>query len=133
MQAPARSVEGQDRRMEEGYSIHFGADGRERRLMTGMTGGEYGVRGFVDGYDPDTGKHLWRRHTTAGPEKRAARPGRGDATCAGGGSTWITGSYDPELDLTYWGTSNGGPWTATSASGRQPLVSSVIAFRPKTR
>ena len=78
-------------------------------LMTGMTGGEYGVRGFVAGYDPETGKQLWRRYTTAGPgEKGHETWPQGDAYLRGGGSTWITGSYDPELDLTYWGTSNGG-------------------------
>jgi alcohol dehydrogenase (cytochrome c) len=117
----------------EGYSITSAPTVANGVLMTGMTGGEYGVRGFVDGYDPDTGKHLWRRHTTAGPgEKGSETWPAGDAYLRGGGSTWITGSYDPELDLTYWGTSNGGPWTATARPGDNLWISSVIAFRPKT-
>jgi len=118
---------------KEGYSITSAPTVANGVLMTGMTGGEYGVRGFVDGYDPDTGKHLWRRHTTAGPgEKGHETWPAGDAYLRGGGSTWITGSYDPELDLVYWGTSNGGPWTATARPGDNLWISSVIAFRPKT-
>jgi alcohol dehydrogenase (cytochrome c) len=118
---------------KDGYSITSAPTVANGVLMTGMTGGEYGVRGFVDGYDPDTGKHLWRRHTTAGPgEKGGETWPAGDAYPRGGGSTWITGSYDPELDLVYWGTSNGGPWTATPRPGDNLWIASVIAFRPKT-
>jgi alcohol dehydrogenase (cytochrome c) len=118
---------------KDGYSITSAPTVANGVLMTGMTGGEYGVRGFVDGYDPDTGKHLWRRHTTAGPGERGSETWpAGDAYLRGGGSTWITGSYDPELDLVYWGTSNGGPWTATARPGDNLWISSVIAFRPKT-
>ncbi len=118
---------------KEGYSITSAPTVANGVLMTGMTGGEYGVRGFVDGYDPDTGKHLWRRHTTAGPgEKGSETWPAGDAYLRGGGSTWITGSYDPELDLVYWGTSNGGPWTAAARPGDNLWIASVIAFRPKT-
>jgi alcohol dehydrogenase (cytochrome c) len=118
---------------KDGYSITSAPTVANGVLMTGMTGGEYGVRGFVDGYDPDTGKHLWRRHTTAGPgEKGSETWPAGDAYLRGGGSTWITGSYDPELDLVYWGTSNGGPWTATPRPGDNLWIASVIAFRPKT-
>jgi alcohol dehydrogenase (cytochrome c) len=118
---------------KEGYSITSAPTVANGVLMTGMTGGEYGVRGFVDGYDPETGKHLWRRHTTAGPgEKGSETWPAGDAYMRGGGSTWITGSYDPELDLVYWGTSNGAPWTATARPGDNLWIASVIAFRPKT-
>jgi len=118
---------------KEGYSITSAPTIANGVLMTGMTGGEYGVRGFIDGYDPETGKQLWRRHTTAGPgEKGGDTWPKGDAYLRGGGSTWITGSYDPELDLVYWGTSNGGPWTAVARPGDNLWISSVIAFRPKT-
>jgi alcohol dehydrogenase (cytochrome c) len=98
-----------------------------------MTGGEYGVRGFVAGYDPETGQQLWRRYTTAGPgEKGHETWPAGDTYMRGGASTWITGSYDPELDLTYWGTSNGGPWGAVWRPGDNLWVASVLALRPKT-
>ena len=118
---------------KEGYSITSAPTVANGVLMTGMTGGEYGVRGFVAGYDPETGQQLWRRHTTAGPgEKGHETWPQGDAYMRGGASTWITGSYDPELDLTYWGTSNGGPWDARWRPGDNLWVASVIALRPKT-
>jgi alcohol dehydrogenase (cytochrome c) len=118
---------------KEGYSITSAPTVANGVLMTGMTGGEYGVRGFVAGYDPETGKQLWRRHMTAGPgEKGHETWPSGDAYMKGGASTWITGSYDPELDLTYWGTSNGGPWGAVWRPGDNLWVASVVAMRPKT-
>jgi alcohol dehydrogenase (cytochrome c) len=118
---------------KEGYSITSAPTVANGVLMTGMTGGEYGVRGFVAGYDPETGKQIWRRHMTAGPgEKGHETWPKGDAYMRGGASTWITGSYDPELDLTYWGTSNGGPWGAVWRPGDNLWVASVVAMRPKT-
>jgi alcohol dehydrogenase (cytochrome c) len=118
---------------KEGYSITSAPTVANGVLMTGMTGGEYGVRGFVAGYDPETGKQLWRRHTTPSPgEKGSETWPKDDSYLRGGASTWITGSYDPDLDLTYWGTSNGGPWTATARPGDNLWVASVIAMRPKT-
>ena len=118
---------------KDGYSITGAPTVANGVLMTGMTGGEYGVRGFIGGYDPDTGKQLWRHYTTAGPGERGSDTWpKDDSYMRGGGSTWITGSYDPELDLTYWGTSNAGPWTWVARPGDNLWVSSVIALRPKT-
>ena len=118
---------------KDGYSITSAPTVANGVLMTGMTGGEYGVRGFVAGYDPETGKELWRRHMTPSPgEKGSETWPQNDAYLRGGASTWITGSYDPELDLTYWGTSNGGPWTAVPRPGDNLWVASVVALRPKT-
>jgi alcohol dehydrogenase (cytochrome c) len=118
---------------KEGYSITGAPTVANGVLMTGMTGGEYGVRGFVAGLDPQTGKEIWRRHTTAAPgEKGHETWPKDESWKRGGGSTWITGSYDPELDLTYWGTSNGGPWGANWRPGDNLWVASVIAIKPKT-
>src|SRR5262245_22792209 len=118
---------------KDSYSITSAPTVANGVLMTGMTGGEYGVRGFVAGYDPETGKELWRRFMTAGPgEKGYETWPQDDAYLRGGASTWITGSYDPELDLTYWGTSNGGPWTAVPRPGDNLWVASVVAMRPRT-
>ena len=101
--------------------------------MTGMTGGEYGVRGFVAGYDPETGKELWRRFMTPDPgEKGSETWPKDDTYKRGGGAPWITGSYDSELDLIYWGTSNGGPWAAKWRPGDNLWVASVVALRPRT-
>ena len=101
-------------------------------LMTGIAGGEYGTRGFIDGLDPETGKQLWRRHTTALPGEKGGDTWPGDTASKGGAPTWLTGAYDPELDLVYWGTGNGGPWNAEVRKGDNLYVDSVIAFRPKT-
>jgi alcohol dehydrogenase (cytochrome c) len=101
-------------------------------VMTGIAGGEYGTRGFIDGWDPDTGKRLWHLYTTAAGSERGADTWPGDTAMKGGASTWLTGSYDPELDLVYWGTGNGGPWNAEARKGDNLYIDSVIAFRPKT-
>ena len=101
-------------------------------LMTGIAGGEYGTRGFIDGWDLDTGKRLWRTHTTAAGSEKGADTWPGDTAQKGGAPTWLTGAYDPDLDLVYWGTGNGGPWNAEVRKGDNLYVCSVIAFRPKT-
>ena len=81
-------------------------------VMTGIAGGEYGTRGFVDGYDPETGAKLWRTYTTAAPGEKGGDTWPGDTASKGGAPTWLTGVYDPELDMVYWGTGNAGPWNA---------------------
>ena len=118
---------------KEGYSITSAPLVAQGLVMTGMTGGEYGVRGFVAAYDPETGKQVWRRYTTMGPDEPGGNTWpKDDSYKRGGGATWITGSYDPELDLMYWGTSNGGPWGANWRPGDNLWVASVLAIRPKT-
>lgn len=101
-------------------------------LMTGIAGGEYGTRGFIDGWDLDTGKQLWRTYTTAAGNEKGADTWPGDTAQKGGAPTWLTGAYDPDLDLVYWGTGNGGPWNAEVRKGDNLYICSVIAFRPKT-
>jgi len=101
-------------------------------LITGIAGGEYGTRGFIDGWDPDTGKQLWRRYTTAAQGEKGGDTWPGDTAQKGGAPAWITGSYDPELDLMYWGTGNAGPWNAEFRKGDNLYVASVLALRPKT-
>src|SRR5437016_5948478 len=101
---------------------------------TGTSGAEFGIRGFIDGWDPETGKQLWRRYTVPalGEKGNETWPQDTDAWKVGGGSSWITGSYDPELDLTYWGTGNPAPWASQSRPGDNLYASSVLALRPKT-
>jgi alcohol dehydrogenase (cytochrome c) len=101
-------------------------------LMTGIAGGEYGTRGFITGWDPETGKELWKLYTTAAPGEKGGDTWPGDTAMKGGAPTWLTGAYDPELDLVYWGTGNGGPWNAEARKGDNLYVDSVLAFRPKT-
>ncbi|MEQ9638718.1 MAG: PQQ-dependent dehydrogenase, methanol/ethanol family [Alphaproteobacteria bacterium] len=101
-------------------------------VITGISGGEYGIRGYIDGWDPDNGTHLWRRYTVAGEGEKGADTWPGDTWKRGGAPTWITGSYDPDLNLVYWGTGNGGPWNAEFRKGDNLYIASVIAVRPKT-
>jgi alcohol dehydrogenase (cytochrome c) len=101
-------------------------------LVIGNSGAEYGVRGFIDGIDPETGKRLWRRYTIPAPGEKGNEtwPQGTNAWEVGGGSAWITGSYDPQLDLMYWGTGNPAPWASQSRPGDNLYTSSVLAMRP---
>ena len=101
-------------------------------VITGISGAEYGIRGFIDGWDPETGKHLWRTYTVAGPGDPEAKSWPGDTWQHGGGSTWITGSFDPELHTVYWGTGNAGSWNPTQHPGDNLYTCSVLALDPKT-
>ena len=104
-------------------------------LITGMAGGEFTTRGFLNGWDPDTGKHLWRLYTIPAPGEPGSEtwPKDSEAYKYGGAPTWRTGAYDPELDLVYWGTGNAEPWDPGPRGGLDSLyTSSLLAIRPKT-
>ncbi|HEU5296977.1 MAG TPA: PQQ-dependent dehydrogenase, methanol/ethanol family [Burkholderiaceae bacterium] len=101
-------------------------------VMTGIAGGEYGTRGFIDGWDAKDGKKLWRLYTTAAQGEKGGDTWPGDTAQKGGAPTWLTGAYDAELDLVYWGTGNAGPWNPQVRLGDNLYVCSVLAFRPKT-
>jgi alcohol dehydrogenase (cytochrome c) len=104
-------------------------------LISGMAGGESTTRGFLDGRDPDTGALLWRRYTIPAPGEPGSEtwPKTNDAWRYGGAPTWRSGSYDPELDLVYWGTGNAEPYDPRPRGSLDSLyTSSVLAIRPKT-
>ena len=104
-------------------------------LISGVAGGESTTRGFLDGWDPDTGKKLWRRYTIPAPGEPGSEtwPKNSDAWTQGGAPTWRSGSYDPQLDLVYWGTGNAEPYDPRPRGGLDSLyTSSVLAIRPKT-
>ena len=79
------------------------------KVVTGIAGGEFGIRGFLDAYNASTGTRDWRTYTIPGPDNPDNQTWAGDSWRTGGSPTWITGSYDPDLDLVYWGTGNPGP------------------------
>ena len=104
-------------------------------LITGMAGGDYTTRGFLNGWDPETGQHLWRLYTIPAPGEPGSEtwPSDSDSYKYGGAATWRTGAYDPELDLVYWGTGNAEPWNPHPRGGLDSLFSSsLLAIRPKT-
>ena len=106
------------------------ADGK---MMVGTSGGEFGVRGFVAAYDAENGKELWRTFTVPEPGQPGSETWpQGDQWKTGGGSVWVTGTYDPETNLAYWGTGNGGPWMGDQRPGDNLYTSSSIALDGKT-
>src|SRR5215831_10155111 len=82
-------------------------------VITGYAGGEYGVRGAITAYDQDTGKQVWRTYTIPVAGEPAAETWKNDSWKFGGGAAWLVGSYDPELNLVYYGASNPSPWGAS--------------------
>lgn len=99
---------------KDGYSATVAPLIAGDKVIVGIAGAEFGTRCFLDAYSITTGERLWRFWTVPAP----GEPGGdtwpsggklGDAWKRGGASTWITGSFDPELNLIYWGTGNPGP------------------------
>ena len=109
-------------------------------IITGFGGGEYGVRGALVALDQSTGKEVWRTYTVPVGNEKNADTWKGDTGKTGGGAAWNVGSYDPKLNLVYYGTSNPGPWTAivrgndSSDIGKftNLYTASVIAMNPDT-
>jgi alcohol dehydrogenase (cytochrome c) len=102
------------------------ADGK---VMVSVSGGEYGVRGFVAAFDVATGKQLWRTFSVPAP----GEPGsdtwpRGEQWKNGGGPMWVTGNYDPATNLAFWGTGNGGPWMGDQRPGDNLYTASTLAI-----
>jgi alcohol dehydrogenase (cytochrome c) len=118
--------------IKEGYSMTVAPLVADGVVLTGISGAEFGTRGFIDGWDPATGKHLWRTHTIPTPDEPGGDTWKGDTWKLGGGSTWITGSYDPELNTVYWGIGNPGPFNSAVRPGDNLYTCSVLALDPKT-
>ena len=117
----------------EGYTITAAPLALDGLVITGVAGGEYGIRGFVDAYDAATGKRVWRFYTIPGPGEPGHETWTGDGWRTGGGPTWMTGSYDPDLGLLYWGTGNPGPtFDATGRPGDNLYTNSVLALEART-
>ena len=117
-----------------GYSMTVAPLIADGVLITGISGGEYGIRGYIEGYDPETGKRLWRTYTIPAPGEPGSETWKdgGDAWKRGGGPAWLTGSYDPDLNTVYWGTGNAASWNAGLRPGDNLYTSSILALEPKT-
>jgi len=98
------------------------------KIIVGYSGGEFGVRGSVNAFDALTGKRLWKTYTIPGPTEPGGQTWQGEAYKRGGGSTWITGVYDPATNTTYWGTGNPGPWVADDRPGDNLYTNSTLAL-----
>jgi alcohol dehydrogenase (cytochrome c) len=118
-----------------GYAMTLAPLVVKDKVIIGVAGGEYGIRGFIAAHDAATGEEAWRFYTIPAP----GEPGfetwadGGDAWQHGGASVWLTGSYDPALDLTYWGIGNPGPdWNPAQRPGDNLYSDSVVALDPDT-
>lgn len=101
------------------------------KVIVGIAGAEYGIRGFVDAYDLETGERAWRFYTIPGELEPGNDTWPGHAWKTGGGSVWITPSYDPEAELIYVGTGNPGPdWNGDVRLGDNLYTDSVVALNP---
>jgi alcohol dehydrogenase (cytochrome c) len=98
-------------------------------VMVGASGGEFGIRGFVAAFDLETGTERWRTYTVPAPGEPGSETWpKGDEWKTGGAPVWVTGNYDPETNLAYWGTGNGGPTIGDQRPGDNLYVSSTIAL-----
>lgn len=103
------------------------------KVIEGTAGGEFGIRGFIAAWDVNTGKEVWRFYTVPGPGEPGNETWAGDSWKHGGGSVWMTGSYDPDTNLTFWGIGNPGPdWNGDGRLGDNLYTCSVVALDADT-
>ena len=102
------------------------------KVMVGASGGEQGIRGFVTALDARTGDEVWKRYTIPAPGEPGSDTWPGESWRTGGGPVWLTGTYDPELNLTCWGTGNPGPWMGDTRTGDNLYTNSTIALDADT-
>jgi alcohol dehydrogenase (cytochrome c) len=115
------------------YSITMAPLAVKDKIMVGVGGGEFGIRGYVAAYDAETGEEAWRFYTIPGPGEPGHETWAGDDWQYGGAPIWITGSFDPELDLVYWGVGNPGPdWNAAQRPGDNLYSDAVVALDADT-
>jgi alcohol dehydrogenase (cytochrome c) len=117
---------------QKGYSATAAPLVVKNMVLTGVAGGDFGARGFIDAYDAESGKRLWRFYTVPEPGEPASDTWPTGSRLVGG-ATWVTGTYDPELNLVYWGTGNPGPdFIGDARRGDNLYTCSLVALDPDT-
>ena len=117
-----------------GYSATVAPLVVTNKVIIGIAGAEFGIRGYIEAFDAQTGKKAWRFYTVAGPDE----PGgdtwpKGEGYLRGGGSIWVTGTYDPEQNLVFFGTGNPGPdYYSHSRKGDNLYTASLVALDADT-
>jgi alcohol dehydrogenase (cytochrome c) len=119
---------------KNGYYMSLAPLVADGKVVVGVSGGELGIRGFVAAYDAETGKQAWKRFTVPEPGEPGSDtwPAGGDEWKTGGAATWMTGNYDQESNLLYWGTGNGGPWMGDQRPGDNLYTASTVAIDAST-
>ncbi|MGH0036616.1 MAG: PQQ-dependent dehydrogenase, methanol/ethanol family [Myxococcota bacterium] len=114
---------------EAGYTITSAPLVVKDLVLIGVSGGEYGIRGHLDAYRASTGERVWRFYTIPAPGEPGSETWSGDSWKTGGAGAWLTGSFDPELNLLYWGTGNPGPlYHGDTRLGDNLYANSVVAL-----
>jgi len=119
----------------KGYSITVAPIVVKDKVIVGMAGAEFGIRGFIEAMDVNTGKSVWKFYTVAGPDQPGGQtwPKGSDAYLRGGGSIWVTGTYDPEQNLVFFGTGNPGPdYFSPAREGDNLYTCSAVALDADT-
>jgi|TARA_B110000879_G_scaffold125323_1_gene165482 alcohol dehydrogenase (cytochrome c) len=116
-----------------GFSLTLAPLALDGKIIVGVSGAEAGIRGFIDAYDSNTGERLWRTFTVPEPGEPGSETWQGEAWQTGGGSTWLTGSFDAELNTLYWTTGNPAPdWNGDLRPGDNLFTCAVLALNPDT-
>ena len=103
---------------EAGYAMTHAPLIIKDKVIVGTAGGEFGIRGFIAAFEAATGNEAWRFYTIPGKGEPGNETWAADSWQHGGASVWVTGSYDPESNLTYWGIGNPGPdWNVDKRGG----------------
>ena len=114
-----------------GYAMTLAPLVVKDKVIVGVAGGEYGIRGFIAAYDAHSGRETWRFNIIPAPGEPGHETWQGEAWEHGGGSVWVTGSYDPALNLMYWGSGNPGPdWNPAQRAGDNLYSDSALALDP---
>jgi alcohol dehydrogenase (cytochrome c) len=117
----------------EGYALTLAPLVIKDKVVVGIAGGEYGIRGYIAAYDAKTSEEAWKFYTIPGPGEPGHETWQGDDWMHGGAPAWLTGSYDPDLNLTYWGIGNPGPdWNPSQRPGDNLYPDSVVALNADT-
>lgn len=112
----------------KGYYMTLAPLAAKGKIMVGSSGGEYGIRGFIAAFDADSGKEAWRTFTVPAPGEPGGDTWPRDTYKRGGGSVWITGNYDADTGIAYWGVGNAGPWMPDTRAGDNLYANSTIAL-----
>jgi alcohol dehydrogenase (cytochrome c) len=102
------------------------------KVIVGIAGAEYGVRGYLKAYDAASGELQWHTYTIPGPGEPGNETWPGDTWMRGGATTWQTGAYDAETNTLFWGTGNPGPWNSDLRKGDNLWSSALLALDPDT-
>ena len=118
---------------KNGYAATIAPIVVKDKVIVGAAGGEFGIRGFIDAYEANTGKRAWRFYTIPAPGEPGNDTWAGDSWKTGGAGVWVTGAYDPELNLLYYGVGNPGPdYHSESRLGDNLYAASLVALDADT-